>query len=105
MYQAIFGGASCIKGQERKSELKEGVSPIFASRRRRSLKEEELEEECMTRLLDLEVLEQSISPWAACNIFVPKEDSCTRVTTVFRALNSVTETHAYAMGDVHKTLE
>lgn len=104
-HRAIFKGFACIKGQEHKIKLKKGVSPICVPWRRRAPQEEQLEREFYDKALRLAVLEQSISPWAACNVFVPKEDSGTRVTTDFQALNNVTETDPFLMGDVHNTLD
>ena len=85
--------------------LKPGTQPISIPLRRRSPKEREIEKKEMMRLLKLGVLEPSTSPWAAANVFVPKKDGGTRVTSDFRRLNSVTVTDAYPMEDIRSVLD
>eukprot|EP00171_Calliarthron_tuberculosum_P002219 IDg2219t1 len=104
-HRDIFKGFAKIKGVKHKIKLKPGTEPICCPPRRRSPKEEELERQCMGRLLEIGVLEQAVSPWAANNVFVPKKDSGTRVTTDFRSLNNVTVTDAYPMEDVRDTID
>ena len=104
-HRSVFKGFARIKGVTHKIKLKPGAEPVSCAARRRSPKEEELERTSMSRLVELGVLEQSISPWAANNVFVPKKDHGVRVTTDFRALNNVTVTDAYPMEDVRNTLD
>eukprot|EP00171_Calliarthron_tuberculosum_P022965 IDg22965t1 len=59
----------------------------------------------MEKLLRMNVLEPSASPWAANNVIVPKKDSGVRVTTDFRALNNLTITDSYPMEDVRVILD
>lgn len=100
----IFKGLGKIKGVRHKIELKEGVKPICQPLRRRSPKEESVEREAMQKLLQMEVLEHAVSPWAANNVFVRKKDGGIRVTSDFRALNDATVTDTYPMEDVRNVL-
>lgn len=59
----------------------------------------------MRRLLSIGVLEHLASPWAANNVFVPRNDLGVCVTTNFRALSNVTITDAYPMEDVNNVLD
>ncbi len=101
----IFKGMGCIAGVKHRIQLKEEAVPVCCPVRRRSPKEEEVEREAMRKLLDLGVLEPSVSPWAANNVFVPKKDGSIRVTSDFRALNNATITDSYPMEDVRETLD
>eukprot|EP00171_Calliarthron_tuberculosum_P000048 IDg48t1 len=95
----------CFTGITHRINLKEGVNPVCQPLRRRSPKEEEIERAAMEKLLRMNVLEPSASPWAANNVIVPKKDSGVRVTTDFRALNNLTITDSYPMEDVRVILD
>lgn len=83
--RAVFKGFAKIKGVLHKIKLKTGTNLICCPYTRRSPNEEDLERECMGRLLWIGVLENSNSPWAAINVFVPKKDHGVRVRADFRA--------------------
>lgn len=59
----------------------------------------------MIKLIKMSVLKEQFSPWSANNIFIPMKYCGVWVTTDFRALNNVTVTDAYRMGDVQATLD
>lgn len=99
-HRQIFEGFACITGHSHTIKLKPGTSPMCISSRCRFPKEEELEGECMSRLLQRGALEELISPCAFRNVFVPKKDFGIRVTTNFGALKNVTGTNTYPMEDV-----
>lgn len=103
--RAVFKGVGRIKRVKHDMKLAPDARPVCCPVRRRSLKEEEVEREAMTRLLKLGVVGHATSLWAACKVFVKKRDGSTRVTSEFRGLNSVTVTDSYPMEDVRATLD
>ena len=104
-HQDIFKGLGKITGVKHQIELEKGAKPVCAPLRRRSPREEEMEREAMWKLLNIGVLEQAVSPWAANNVFVRKKDGRIRVISDFRALNAATVTDTYPMEDVRNTLD
>jgi hypothetical protein len=51
------------------------------------------------------IMEPSASPWAAANVFVPKNNGDPRTTTDFPLLNEMTVPDKYTMEDVRTTLD
>ncbi len=76
-----------------------------ASRSVVALLQDDAEKRKVTKLLQRGVLEPTISPWAAANVFVPKKSGGLRTTTDFRLLNSMTVTDTYPMESVRETLD
>lgn len=103
--RAIFKGLGRIAGVQHKIALKPDAKPVCDPVRRRSPKEEEVELKAMTKLVNMGVLEPSISPWDANNVFVRKKDGGIRVTSDFRKLNDLTITDSYPMENVRDTLD
>ena len=101
----IFKGLGKSKGTAHVIALQPDVKPVCEPLRRRSSKEEEVERAAMRKLLKLGILEPSVSPWAANNVFVRKKDGGTRVTSDFRRLNSLTVSESYPMANVRDTLD
>ncbi len=66
--RAIFKGLGKIVGVKHKIQLKPDAAPVCCPVRRRSPREEEIERKQMTKLINLGVLEPSVSPWAAQNV-------------------------------------
>ena len=103
--RGIFKGVGSIKGVEHKIDLMEGAKPVFLPMRRRSPAEQEAEKREVTKLLNMDVLEPSNSPWGTLNVFVPKKDNSLRTTSDFRLLNSLTITDVYPMEDMRATID
>jgi hypothetical protein len=104
-FKDIFLGMGLVKNVEHKIELTPGATPYCAPIRRRSPAQEDAERIEVNKLVALGVMEPAISPWAACNVFVPKKSGALRTTTDFRRLNTVTVTDTYPMEDVRETLD
>ena len=104
-HRSLFKGMGTIKNYEHRIMLRDDVHPYCAPIRRRSPKEAATEKEMITSLVDRGVLEKSISPWAANNVFVPKRDGSIRCTSDFRALNATTIPDAYPIESVQETLD
>lgn len=102
--RAVFKGLGRIKGVKHEIKLVPDAQPVCFPIRRRSPKEEEMEREAMTRLLEMGGIKHARSPWAACNVFVKKAEGSTGVSSDFRGLNSVTVTDSNPMEDVRATL-
>ncbi len=81
--RGIFKGMGRIAGIKHRIKLKDDARPVCCPIRRRAPKEEEIEKTAMEKLLNMGVLEPSVSPWAANNVFVPKKDGSVRVTSEF----------------------
>ena len=101
----IFKGLGRIKGTVHVIALHPEAKPVCEPLRRRSPKEEEIERTVMNKLLKMVILEPSVSPWAANNVFARKTYGGTRVTSDFRRLNSLTVTDSYPMENVRDTLD
>lgn len=101
----ILKGLGKIVGVQHKIALKADVKPVCEPLRRRSPKEEEVEQAAMEKLVGMGVLEPPVSPWAANNVFVRKKDGGIRVTSDFRRLNDLTITDSYPMENVRDTLD
>jgi transposase InsO family protein len=84
-----------ISGVSHKISITKGADPYVAPMRRRSPAEENIEAEAVRSMLNRGILEPATSPWAAVNVFVPKRNGKTRVTTDFRRLNAVTIPDGY----------
>lgn len=100
----VLKGFAKIKGVKHTIKLKEGAEPISYLERRRSPKETKTDQNSMGKLLELGLLEKSVSHWAANNLFVRKKINWVRVTMDYRALNNVTVTDFYSMEDVRQTV-
>ena len=101
----VLKGIGRIKGVKHEIKLVPDAELICFPVRRRSLREEEIGRETMSKLLDMGVVKHVTSPWEACNVFVKKKDGSTRATSDFRGLNSETVTESHPMEEVGKTLE
>jgi len=102
----IFKGVGAIKGVTHKIKLKPEAEPVFLPMRRRSPAEKKTEEDSVRKLLDMGVLEPSVSLWGTSNVFVPKNGKdVMRTTSDFRRLNDMTVTDVYPIEDMKATLE
>ena len=104
-HRDLFKGMGTIANYEHTIVLRDGAAPYCAPIKRRSPKEEETERAMVAELVEKGVLEPSISPWAANNVFVPKKDGTIRCTSDFRELNARTVPDAYPMESVTETLD
>jgi hypothetical protein len=103
-FKDIFLGMGLVKNVEYKIELTPGATPYCAPIRRHHPAQEDAERIEVKKLVSLGVMEHAISPWAACNVFVPKKSGALRTTTDFRRLNTVTVTDTYPMEEYAKHL-
>jgi hypothetical protein len=85
--------------------LKPDAVPACCPIRRRSPAQEDAERAEISKHLRNGILEPSVSPWAAANVFVPKKKGGLRTTTDFRQLNAMTVSDTYPMEDVRTTLD
>ncbi len=76
-------------------DLKPGARPYKAQPRRAGLKERELTEFEVKKQLEANVVEPSMSEWAAPVLFVPKKDGKLRFCIDYRKLNEVTVKDSY----------
>lgn len=94
---------ACIENHKHEIKLKQGTEQVCLSSRKRSPIEEELELQCISKLVELGILEQAVSAWAGNEVVVPRKDKRTRVTTDFGAINNITVTDAFSMENVQLT--
>jgi hypothetical protein len=94
-----------VKGVEHRILLKPDATPASSPIRIRSPAQEDAEKAEVLKHLRSGAMEPTISPWAACNVFVPKKKGGLRTTTDFRQLNGMTITDTYPMEDVRRTLD
>jgi len=78
-------------------ELQPGTKPIRLAPYRVNTQKAELIQKELDLMIDMGVIEESNSPWAAPVVLVPKPDGSVRFCTDFRRLNSVTIPDAYPM--------
>lgn len=104
-FRDIFKGFGRANGVEHRILLKPDAVPVCCPVRRRSPAQEDAERKEVLQLVENDIMEPSISPWAAANVFVPKKNGDLRTTTDFRGLNSQTIPDSYPMEDVRGTLD
>ena len=73
------------------------AAPIQMKLRRTPIHFEEDEREELQKMLDADVCEPSVSPWAMCPVLIRKKDGRLRYAIDYRALNSVTVKDAYPL--------
>lgn len=79
--------------------------PIVARSRRYSPKENEAIEKDVTKMLEMNVIRKSNSPWSANPVVVPKPDGSTRFCTNFRPLNGITRKDKYPLPRMEDLLD
>lgn len=78
-HRNTFKRFACIKTHRGCTKLKLDTDPIYLSFRRGSPRRGRMEQNSMSRLVDLSVLEQSVSASAAKNFLVPIKDGSMKV--------------------------
>ncbi len=89
-YASMFGDVPSKHGAlvpAMSIELIEGAKPVAEPPRRQSPAVSEVLRAEVTRLLDLDIIEPSTSPWAAPAFTVPKKGGSRRMVIDYRALN------------------
>jgi hypothetical protein len=104
-FQDVFHGIGLVVGCEHRILLKPDAVPACCPIRRRSPAQEDAERAEVSKHLGNGIMEPSVSPWAAANVFVPKKNGGLRTTTDFRLLNDMTVSDTYPMEDVRGTLD
>jgi hypothetical protein len=77
-------------GYEHRILLKPDAVPACCPIRRRSPAQEDAERAEVSKHLGNGIMEPSVSPWAAANVFVLNKNDGLRTTTDFRLMNDMT---------------
>ena len=82
-----------------------GSKPIKSTPYRTNIETRQKLKEHIDEMLDLDIIQESNSPWAAPIILVTKKDGSTRFCCDFRKLNAVTVKDSYPLPRIDDTLD